>query len=78
MLRVTLGPRSLDDPLGRYRIECRTCTYQSPIKDDSPLFERKIMKNKKEVDDVLGGNAAWENVDRTSGTIVKPVLVRCC
>jgi DNA-directed RNA polymerase III subunit RPC11 len=29
---------------------------------------------RKEVDDVLGGAAAWENVDSTEGTVQLPML----
>ena len=67
MLRVALGPRTVEDPIGRNRLECRVCTYQSPIKDDGGVYERKNMKKKKDVEDVLGGAAAWENVDKTDG-----------
>lgn len=29
----------------------------------------------KEVDDVLGGSAAWENVDSTAGKTVYPIVI---
>ena len=67
MLRIALGPRTEKDPTGRNRLECRVCTYSSPIKDDGGVYERKNMKKKKEVEDVLGGAAAWENVDKNDG-----------
>ncbi|CAM6129086.1 unnamed protein product [Calypogeia fissa] len=52
--------------LGRLlRFFCPTCPYVYSI-------ERKISKKlplkQKEVDDVLGGEDAWKNVDRTEGT----------
>jgi len=41
---------------------CSTCPYQFPIKGE--LVDRKKLAQKK-VDDVLGGEASWKNVDRT-------------
>ena len=45
-------------------MECRTCAYNYGL--STSLYERKTMK-RKEVEDVLGGKEAWENVDKTSG-----------
>jgi DNA-directed RNA polymerase III subunit RPC11 len=46
-----------------YRFACNTCPYVHAIR-------RKITNRRyprlKEVDDVLGGAAAWENVDSTA------------
>ncbi|KAL2053539.1 hypothetical protein ABVK25_006191 [Lepraria finkii] len=53
-----LGPY----PTGQNRLECRTCPYQFLI--DKKYYERKEMK-RKEVEDVLGGKEAWDNVDKT-------------
>lgn len=51
-----------------YRFACNTCPYVQNI-------QRKIASRKypklKEVDDVLGGAAAWENVDSTEETCPK-------
>lgn len=51
-------------PLGQNRLECRTCPYQFLI--DKKYYERKEMK-RKEVEDVMGGANAWENVDKADG-----------
>ncbi|KAG4306101.1 hypothetical protein PORY_000089 [Pneumocystis oryctolagi] len=47
---------------GYNRFECRTCPYEFPI--DRYLCSKRIMKQ-KEIDDVLGGEGAWDNVDKT-------------
>ncbi len=44
-------------------MECRTCPYQFLL--DREYFERTEMKKRKEVEDVLGGEGAWANVDQT-------------
>ncbi|KAJ1992622.1 DNA-directed RNA polymerase III subunit RPC10 [Dimargaris cristalligena] len=41
---------------------CRSCPYQFPI--TRKLSARTVLKQ-KEVDDVMGGAKAWENVDKT-------------
>lgn len=45
------------------KLTCRTCPYEF-ILSDVEIYDRKIMKN-KQVDDILGGSGAWENVDQT-------------
>mmetsp|Transcript_10139 Transcript_10139/g.20406 ORF Transcript_10139/g.20406 Transcript_10139/m.20406 type:complete len:111 (-) Transcript_10139:186-518(-) len=42
---------------------CPTCPYSQQIKD--PQIQRTYSSNRKKVDDILGGEKAWENVDRT-------------
>ncbi|KAF2433231.1 hypothetical protein EJ08DRAFT_95774 [Tothia fuscella] len=44
------------------RFECRSCPYQYVL--DRRYYERRTLK-RKEVDDILGGAGAWENVDKT-------------
>ncbi|KAF2141836.1 uncharacterized protein K452DRAFT_250732 [Aplosporella prunicola CBS 121167] len=46
---------------GKNRFECRSCPYQYVL--DRRYYERKAMK-RKEVEDVMGGKGAWDNVDR--------------
>lgn len=58
MLRVTAAPSG-------NRFECGTCLYVFPIVDRSQVYDRKYMETKK-VDDMLGGEGAWDNVDQTS------------
>jgi DNA-directed RNA polymerase III subunit RPC11 len=41
---------------------CTTCPYAAPIRETQSV---KTHPKRKEVDDILGGAAAWENVDRT-------------
>ncbi|KAG0166205.1 DNA-directed RNA polymerase III subunit RPC10 [Apophysomyces sp. BC1034] len=47
---------------------CQTCPYQYAIQ--SRHTTRKLLQ-RKEVDDVLGGAKAWENVDTTEATCPK-------
>lgn len=47
------------------RYICRTCPYTCSIVRDQ-IFPLNLKK--KQVDDVLGGSEAWENVDKTQGT----------
>jgi DNA-directed RNA polymerase III subunit RPC11 len=42
---------------------CRTCPYSCAI--DRNFSSQLAQKERKQVDDILGGAAAWENVDRT-------------
>ena len=49
----------------RNRFECRTCPYQYVL--DRRYYERKPMK-RKEVEDVMGGRGAWDNVDQTESS----------
>jgi hypothetical protein len=67
MLRVSKvppGDPSTEDYVGQNRFECLTCPYQFVI--NKRYYERKYMK-KKEVEDILGGKGAWDNVDKTEG-----------
>lgn len=41
---------------------CTTCPYGCPI---TSRRMHKLYTQRKAVDDILGGAAAWENVDRT-------------
>ncbi|KAJ1957999.1 putative Rpc11-DNA-directed RNA polymerase III subunit C11 [Linderina pennispora] len=45
---------------GETCLVCQTCPYQFPIRRQ--MISRTILK-RKEVDDVLGGEEAWKNVD---------------
>lgn len=58
MLQITRGTDG-------HRFECRTCPYVFPIKDNVRVFDRQYME-RKEVDDMLGGEGAWDNVDQTT------------
>jgi DNA-directed RNA polymerase III subunit RPC11 len=67
MLRVSKvppGDPTTEDYVGQNRFECLTCPYHFVI--NKRYFERKYMK-KKEVEDILGGKGAWDNVDKTQG-----------
>ncbi len=46
-----------------FRFFCKTCPYVFVVEEN---FEKKMDLERKEVDDVLGGKEAWENVDQTS------------
>jgi len=70
MLRVSKvppGDPSTEDYVGQNRFECLTCPYQFVI--NKRYYERKYMK-KKEVEDILGGKGAWDNVDKTEGMVI--------
>ena len=60
--RAHCAPADLDDA-GKYRFECRTCPYQMLL--DRSYYERKIFDAPKGSEDVLGGEAMWQNVDKT-------------
>jgi len=45
------------------RFCCPTCPYLHRI---ATVYETKTKFSRKQVDDILGGDSAWENVDRTS------------
>lgn len=64
MLTISRMGSSEYYPDGANRLECRTCPYQFVI--DKQYFERREVK-RKEVDDVMGGPGAWDNVDQTDG-----------
>jgi hypothetical protein len=67
MLRVSKvppGDPTTEDSVGQNRFECLTCPYHFVI--NKRYYERKYMK-KKEVEDILGGKGAWDNVDKTEG-----------
>jgi hypothetical protein len=68
MLRVSPvppGDPTTEQYVGQNRFECLTCPYQFVI--NKRYYERKYLK-KKEVEDILGGKGAWDNVDKTEGT----------
>jgi len=69
MLRVSKvppGDPTTEDAVGQNRFECLTCPYHFVI--NKRYYERKYLK-KKEVEDILGGKGAWDNVDKTEGTL---------
>lgn len=47
------------------RFECGTCAYVYPIEQGAAIYNRKYME-RKEIDDILGGEGSWDNVDQTS------------
>lgn len=53
-----------DARAGTHRFQCRTCPYQMLL--TQPFFERKTFENKS-VEEVLGGEGSWKNVDRAEG-----------
>jgi hypothetical protein len=54
--------------LGKLRFTCLTCPYVHNI--EHPI-QKKTYLNMKEIDDVIGGDDAWENVDKTIGFPLK-------
>ncbi|KAI9806343.1 MAG: hypothetical protein M1825_006458 [Sarcosagium campestre] len=61
-LTVSRTASSEQYPKGANRLECRTCPYQFVL--EKRYYDRQVMK-RKEVEDVMGGPGAWDNVDRT-------------
>ena len=55
---LLLTERTLSD----FRFFCRTCPYVFRV---AGRFEHTLHLERKEVDDVLGGDEAWRNVDQT-------------
>ena len=47
-----------------FRFFCTSCEYFYPIKYK---IKNEIQLETKEVDDILGGKEAWENVEQTTG-----------
>ncbi|ODV60787.1 DNA-directed RNA polymerase III core subunit RPC11 [Ascoidea rubescens DSM 1968] len=44
--------------------KCQTCPYEFPIIGVEMFDRKKLIR--KEVDDVLGGEGSWDNVEQTS------------
>ncbi|KAI9679842.1 MAG: RNA polymerase III C11 subunit [Caeruleum heppii] len=61
-LTVSRTSSSAEHHTGANRLECKTCPYQYFL--TKRYFERRVMK-RKEVEDVMGGPGAWDNVDQT-------------
>ena len=55
---ILLTEKTLND----FRFFCKTCPYIFRVQKQ---FENKMKLERKEVDDVLGGEEAWRNVDNT-------------
>lgn len=66
--RVPPGDPTIEQYVGQNRFECLTCPYQFVI--NKRYYERKYLK-KKEVEDILGGKGAWDNVDKTEGEFLQ-------
>ncbi|RZF34881.1 hypothetical protein LSTR_LSTR012878 [Laodelphax striatellus] len=52
----------VEENIDRYRFKCRICPYAFNIRQ---RISTRDYPKLKEIDDVLGGAAAWENVDST-------------
>ena len=50
---------------GAVRLRCASCPYAYDVVDG---VKQRVDARKKTVDDVLGGDDAWRNVDKTSAT----------
>lgn len=47
------------------RFYCQTCPY---VQNIDTTITKKLPLTRKKVDDVLGGDDAWKNVDQTEAT----------
>ena len=54
----------IENNSNKFRLICLTCQYVYPITRN---ITNVITMRPKQVDDVLGGKEAWENVDQTEG-----------
>jgi hypothetical protein len=61
--QVTASEKPEDDEYG-YSFVCRTCPYEFIV--DKEYYNRRFSRV-KQVDDIMGGASAWENVDQTTG-----------
>jgi DNA-directed RNA polymerase III subunit RPC11 len=48
--------------------KCRTCAYTFPV-EEGVAYASRVELKRKTVDDVLGGEDAWKNVDSTDGKL---------
>eukprot|EP01038_Epipyxis_sp_PR26KG_P014662 gene14662-19698_t len=53
----------LEEGVHGIRFCCPTCPYLHTLRK---VYSTNVKVSKKQVDDVLGGSDAWENVDRTT------------
>ena len=51
---------------GGLKLYCQTCPYVYNI---NSTIRSRVHITPKEVDDVLGGDEAWKNVDKTAGAL---------
>lgn len=51
--------------IGAMRFFCQTCPYMQPV---HTTVTKQLPLQRKKVDDVLGGEEAWANVDQTDAT----------
>jgi DNA-directed RNA polymerase III subunit RPC11 len=58
----------IEKTIADFRFFCKTCPYVFVLEQK---FEKKMQLERKEVDDVLGGKEAWENVDQIDATCPK-------
>jgi DNA-directed RNA polymerase III subunit RPC11 len=54
-----------------HRFFCQTCPYLQPMAGQLKV-EKKLKVTRKKVDDVLGGEDAWQNVDQTDAQCPEP------
>uniref|UniRef100_A0A7S4B280 DNA-directed RNA polymerase subunit n=1 Tax=Chrysotila carterae TaxID=13221 RepID=A0A7S4B280_CHRCT len=58
----------LEDTDGNLHFFCQTCPYMYRLKEK---VTSNVYIDRKEVDDVLGGEDAWKNADRTDASCPK-------
>ncbi|KAG0245715.1 DNA-directed RNA polymerase III subunit RPC10 [Mortierella sp. GBA43] len=51
------------------QLYCQTCPYIYPLVKTASIVQRKTLE-RKQVDDVMGGDDAWANVDQTEGRTI--------
>ena len=61
---MQIGPKP-DAQDSSFHFYCSTCPYTCSMNQGQRRYTAKTTCQRKQVDDILGGAAAWENVDRT-------------
>lgn len=60
----------LDSGQGECTLACPACPYRAPLPPGTAITSRLPLP-RKQVDDVLGGDEAWKNVDQTDASCPK-------
>lgn len=69
---VTVLPSS---STGENKWTCPTCPFEFPL--TQPVTSRTLLQ-RKEVDDVMGGEDSWKNVDNTEGRLTLTDRLATC
>lgn len=68
LLLINNQPVSSSPASSSNSFSCKSCAYIFPI--ESKNYSARVELTRKKVDDVLGGEDAWKNVDSTDGNLM--------